>query len=213
VSSMLRRLAVFSARHRALVIGVWLVLLVGLGFASHAAGTKYSSTQNVSGSDSMAATDVMTRSFSANLSDSSQIVYHTETGKLTDSERKPMVQESLKALSEDPDVEGVTNPLEKGSAQISSDGKTAYSTMVPSRALGDMTVEEAQEILDTAAKPAEGSGMQVEAGGQLGSKISKPEAHTSELIGIAAAMLILLVVFGTVTAMVIPIAVAIFGLV
>jgi RND superfamily putative drug exporter len=213
VSSMLRRLAVFSARHRALVIGVWLVLLVGLGFASHAAGTKYSSTQNVSGSDSMAATDVMTRSFSANLSDSSQIVYHTETGKLTDSERKPMVQESLKALSEDPDVEGVTNPLEKGSAQISSDGKTAYSTMVPSRALGDMTVEEAQEILDTAAKPAEGSGMQVEAGGQLGSKISKPEAHTSELIGIAAAMLILLVVFGTVTAMVLPIAVAIFGLV
>jgi RND superfamily putative drug exporter len=213
VSSMLRRLAVFSARHRALVIGVWLVLLVGLGFASHAAGTKYSSTQNVSGSDSMAATDVMTRSFSANLSDSSQIVYHTETGKLTDSERKPIVQESLKALSEDPDVEGVTNPLEKGSAQISSDGKTAYSTMVPSRALGDMTVEEAQEILDTAAKPAEGSGMQVEAGGQLGSKISKPEAHTSELIGIAAAMLILLVVFGTVTAMVLPIAVAIFGLV
>jgi RND superfamily putative drug exporter len=157
VSSMLRRLAVFSARHRALVIGVWLVLLVGLGFASHAAGTKYSSTQNVSGSDSMAATDVMTRSFSANLSDSSQIVYHTETGKLTDSERKPMVQESLKALSEDPDVEGVTNPLEKGSAQISSDGKTAYSTMVPSRALGDMTVEEAQEILDTAAKPAASS--------------------------------------------------------
>src|SRR6185436_15905474 len=51
------------------------------------------------------------------------------------------------------------------------------------------------------------------AGGQLGTKISKPETHTSELIGIAAAMLILVLVFGTVTAMVLPIAVAIFGLI
>ncbi len=49
--------------------------------------------------------------------------------------------------------------------------------------------------------------MQVEAGGQLGTKISKPETHTSEIIGIAAAMLILVLVFGTVTAMVLPIAV------
>jgi RND superfamily putative drug exporter len=83
--------------------------------------------------------------------------------------------------------------------------------MVPSRALGDMTVEQAQEVLDTAAEPANGSDVQVEAGGQLGSKISKPEAHTSELIGIAAAMVILLLVFGTVSAMALPIAVAIFG--
>jgi putative drug exporter of the RND superfamily len=205
VSSMLRRLATFSARHRALVIGAWLVLLVGVGFASHVAGTKYSSTQNVPGSDSLAATDVMSRSFSPNMSDSSQIVYHTETGTLTDAEHKSTVEASLKALSQDPDVEAV------GQTQYSKDGKTAYSTMVPSRALGDMTVEEAQEVLDTAAKPAEGSTVQVEAGGQLGSKISKPEAHTSELIGIAAAMVILLLVFGTVTAMVLPIAVAIFG--
>ncbi len=54
--------------------------------------------------------------------------------------------------------------------------------------------------------------MQVEAGGQLGSKISKPGPETSEIIGIAAAMLILVLVFGTVTAMALPIGVAIFGL-
>jgi RND superfamily putative drug exporter len=202
---MLRRLATFSARHRALVIGAWLVLLVGVGFASHAAGTKYSSTQNVPGSDSLAATDVMTRSFSATMSDSSQIVYHADTGTLTDAQHKSTVDASLKALSQDPDVEAV------GKTQYSKDGRTAYATMVPSRALGDMTVEEAQSVLDTAAEPANGSDVQVEAGGQLGSKISKPETHTSELIGIAAAMLILLLVFGTVTAMVLPIAVAIFG--
>src|SRR6185436_15717673 len=51
------------------------------------------------------------------------------------------------------------------------------------------------------------------AGGQLGTKISKPETHTSELIGIAAAMLILVLVFGTVTAMALPIAAALFGVI
>jgi uncharacterized membrane protein YdfJ with MMPL/SSD domain len=64
VSSLLSRIAAFSARRKALVIGVWLVLLVGLGFASHAAGTKYSSSAEVAGSDSAAANDVMARSFS-----------------------------------------------------------------------------------------------------------------------------------------------------
>jgi RND superfamily putative drug exporter len=211
VSSLLNRIAVFSARRRALVIGVWLVMLVGLGFASHAAGTKYSSTATVSGSDSAAALDVMGRSFSKELSDSSPIVFHTDQGKLTDDEHIGAVQASMKALDESPDVQAVTNPLEADSPAMSKDGKTAYATVVPATALGDLSVEQAQEIVDTAAEPADGSGVQVEAGGQLGSKVSKPETHTSEMIGIAAAVLILVLVFGTVTAMALPIAVAIAG--
>jgi len=52
LSSLLHRIAVFSARHRVLVIGVWLVLLAGLVLGSHAAGTRYSSNAQVAGSDS-----------------------------------------------------------------------------------------------------------------------------------------------------------------
>jgi putative drug exporter of the RND superfamily len=211
VSSLLNRIAVFSARRRALVIGVWLVMLVGVGFASHAAGTKYSSSATVSGSDSAAALDVMGRSFTKELSDSSPIVFHTDKGTLTDDEHIGAVQASLKALDESPDVQAVTNPLEQDSHTMSKDGKTAYATVVPATPLGDLSVEQAQQIVDTAAQPADGSGVQVEAGGQLGSKVSKPETHTSELIGIAAAVLILVLVFGTVTAMALPIAVAIAG--
>jgi RND superfamily putative drug exporter len=212
VSSLLNRIAVFSARHRALVIGVWLILLVGLGFASHAAGTKYSSSAQVAGSDSQAANDVMARSFSKELSDASPIVYHTDTGTLTDAEHRDVVEASVKSVSQADNVASVSDPLAEGSTTISRDGKTAYATVVPSTALGDLSVEQTQEILDAAAAPAKGSDVQVEAGGQLGTKISKPETKTSELIGIGAAMLILVLVFGTVTAMVLPIAVAIFGL-
>jgi putative drug exporter of the RND superfamily len=213
VSSLLSRIAAFSARRKALVIGVWLVLLVGLGMASHSAGTKYSSSAEVAGSDSAAANDVMARSFSEELPDASPIVFHTESGKVTDDENRQVVEASLKELSEADDVAGVSNPYEKGSTTISRDGQTAYATMLPSTGLGDLSVEEAEKIHEAAAVPAEGSDVQVEAGGQLGTKISKPEAKTSELVGIAAAMLILVLVFGTVTAMALPIAVAIFGLI
>jgi putative drug exporter of the RND superfamily len=207
MSSALNRIAVFSARHRALVIGVWLVLLVGLGFASHAAGTKYSSSAEVAGSDSQAANDIMARSFDENLSDASPLVFHTDTGTITDADHKPTVEASLKAVSGEENVESV------GQLVVSEDGKTAYASVLPSTALGDLSVEQAEEILDSAQAPAEGTDVQVEAGGQLGTKLSKPESKTSELVGIAAAMLILVLVFGTVTAMVLPIAVAIFGLI
>jgi RND superfamily putative drug exporter len=211
VSSLLNRIAVFSARRRALVIGVWLVMMVGLGFASHAAGTKYSSTATVSGSDSLAALDVMERSYSKELADSSPIVFHTDSGTLADDEHRGAVEASLKALDASDDVQTVTNPLEPGSPAMSKDGKTAYATVVPATPLGDLSVEQAEGIVDTAAQPAQSSGVQVEAGGQLGSKVSKPETHMSEIIGIGAAVLILVLVFGTMTAMALPIAVAIFG--
>jgi RND superfamily putative drug exporter len=212
MSSLLHRIAVFSARRRALVIGVWLVLLVGLGFAAHAAGTKYTSTVTVAGSDSDAATQVMARSFSSELPDASPIVYHTDTGKLTDEAHQGAVQASLKALSKNPDVGTVSDPFAEGSATVSQDGRTAYATVVPSRALGDLTVKEAEEVLDTAAQPGKGSGVQVEAGGQLGTKISKPATETSEILGLTAAILILVLVFGTITAMALPIFAAIVGL-
>jgi RND superfamily putative drug exporter len=213
MSSLLNRIAVFSARHRMLVIGVWLVLVAGLAVASHTAGTKYSSSAEVAGSDSAAANDVMTRSFSSELPDASPVVFHVEEGKVTDAENRAVVEASVKELSQAENVASVSNPFEEGSATVSRDGQTAYATVLPSTALGDLSVEHAEEILHTAEAPAEGSEVQVEAGGQLGTKISKPETKTSELVGIAAAMLILVLVFGTVTAMALPIAVAIFGLI
>src|SRR5919205_4398303 len=120
MSSALNRIAVFSARHRALVIGVWLVLLGGLVFGSHAAGTKYSSSAEVAGSDSAAANDVMARSFDPNLSDASPIVFHTDEGKITDGENRAAVEASVKSLSQAENVKSVGDPFE----HVSQDGRT-----------------------------------------------------------------------------------------
>lgn len=212
MSKHLHRLAVFSARHRALVIGTWLVVLVALLAVSHQVGTKYESSVTVSGSDSAVATDAMSKSFSAELSDTSPIVFHTDKGSVTDVEHRTAIEASVRALSEDPAVASVTDPFAEGSTAVSADGRTAYANVVPAESLGELSVEEAEGILETASDRTEGSGIDVAAGGQLGTKISKTETGVSELVGILAAMLILLLVFGTVTAMALPIVSAIVGL-
>ena len=55
--------------------------------------------------------------------------------------------------------------------------------------------------------------MEVAAGGQVGSELSEPATESSEVIGIAAAMVILAFTFGTFVAMGLPIVSAAFGLV
>src|SRR6185437_8097788 len=66
--------------------------------------------------------------------------------------------------------------------------------------------------INAAAKPAHAAGIEVETGGQLGQKVSKPATESSELIGIIATMVILTFTFGTVVAMLLPIINAILAL-
>jgi putative drug exporter of the RND superfamily len=211
VSSLLSRLAVFSARRRALVIGVWLVVILGLGVASRAAGTRYNTSAEIAGSDSAAANAILARSFSSTLSYASPIVFHTDTGTLTRGQNRRVVEASLRGLRTADNVASATNPFAR--ATLARDGRTAYSTMVPAKPLSDLSIAEAEAILEAAAAPAKGTAVQVQAGGQLGTKISTPDIKISEVIGIAVAMLILLAVFGTVTAMALPIVVALAGLI
>src|SRR5262249_22439451 len=70
---------------------------------------------------------------------------------------------------------------------------------------------EAQEIV-AAAKPAEALGVKASIGGYVGQQLSKPATESSEVIGLAAAVIILLFAFGTATAMMLPIVSAIIGL-
>src|SRR4029079_17868354 len=56
-------------------------------------------------------------------------------------------------------------------------------------------------------------GLQVAFGGYVGQKVSKSATHSSEVVGLSMAVIVLLFTFGTVVAMGLPIATAIIGLV
>ncbi len=214
MTGVLYNLARFCGRHRFVVLIVWFVAAAGLIAASHSIGDATSDNLTLPGTDSQQATDALHNSFPHQANGSSPIVLHVKSGKLTDSKYSGAVNQAAADVAKAPDVASVVNPLtSQGASALSKDKATGYLSVTTSVDPGSMSVDQAQTIIDAASKPAQAAGIQVETGGQLGSKVSKPATESSELIGILAAMVILTLTFGTVVSMLLPIMTAILGVV
>ena len=99
----------------------------------------------------------------------------------------------------------------EGAAQLSKDKKIGYISVTLDVGQGSLTDDEANAVLD-AADPAKKAGLQTAVGGYVGQELSKADSGNSDKIGILAAVIILLLVFGSVVAMGLPIITAVLGL-
>jgi putative drug exporter of the RND superfamily len=213
MTGALYRLARFCARYRFVVLAVWLVVAVVLVGVSHRLGDNTNDNLTLPGTGSQSATDTLSTSFPDQANGTSPIVLHVSSGKLTDSKYASAVNEAAADVAKAPDVASVVNPLtSQGASALSKDQATGYLSVTLSVSPGQLSAGDAQAIIDAAAGPAQAAGIQVETGGQLGQKVSKPAVESSELIGIIAAMVILTITFGTVVAMLLPILSAILAL-
>jgi putative drug exporter of the RND superfamily len=213
MTGVLYRLARFCVRHRFAVLAVWILMAVALVAVSHHLGDNTNDNVTLPGTNSQQAADALSKSFPDQANGSSPIVLHVSSGKLTESKYSQAVNQAAADVAKAPDVASVVNPLTaQGAAALSKDQRTGYLSVTLSVSPGAMSVHDAQAIIDAAAQPAQAAGIQVETGGQLGQKVSKPSTEISELIGIIAAMVILTFTFGTVVAMLLPIVTAILGL-
>lgn len=204
----------FCVKQRFLVLGVWFVAAVGLAVISQQLGDNTNDNLSLPGTDSQRATDTLKQSFPAQANGTSPIVFHVKNGDLTTSTYANAINEAASDVAKTPHVASVVNPLTpQGASALSKDKSTAYMSVTTSVSPGSLTVDDAQKIVDAAKGPTEKVGIEVQTGGVLGQKISKPSTESSELIGILAAMFILTFTFGTVVAMLLPIVTAIFSLV
>ena len=179
---------------------------------SHTLGETTSEDLSLPGTDSQRASDTLAKSFPNQANGSSPIVLHAAHGKLTEARYASAVNQAAAAVAKAPHVASVVNPLTpQGATALSKDQSTGYLSVTLSESPGELSVSEAQTIID-AANPAKAAGLEVQTGGQLGQKVSKPSTEISELIGIVAAMVILTFAFGTIAAMVLPILNAILAL-
>ncbi len=207
-------LAQFCIRRRYVVVAVWLVATIALVALSHRLGDNTNDNLALPGTDSQAATNVLAKSFPDQANGSSPIVVHTLPGggKLSDAKNAEAVNASAAAVAKAPNVAAVVNPLTpQGAAALSKDKTTGYLSVTLAKSPGELSTEDVHKIID-GANAAKAAGLQVETGGQLGQKVSKPATESSELIGIIAAMVILTLTFGTVVSMLLPILNAIVAL-
>ncbi|HKO37245.1 MAG TPA: MMPL family transporter [Solirubrobacterales bacterium] len=202
----------FCSRHHWPVIAVWVVLAFALLAIASAAGSKTSENLTLPGTDSTRATELLEDNLPEQAYGSNPLVFETPKGQLTQSRYANAVEETAKRLNELGEVNSAVSPLSpQGAAFLSKDGSIGYIPVVLNVGPGEIDEAQAQRILD-AAKPARAAGLETSVGSYVGQQLSKPETETSEAIGLAAAVVILLFAFGTATAMMLPIVSAVVGL-
>jgi RND superfamily putative drug exporter len=202
----------FCSRHHYPVIGAWVVLAIALLAISHASGSKTSENLTLPGTDSTIATELLEDNLPEQAFGSNPLVFEATQGKLTEARYAKPVAEVVKRLEAIHFVNSAISPLSKeGAAFLSKDQKVGYIPVVLGIGPGEIDEEQAERILD-AAKPAEAAGLHAAVGAYVGQQLSKPATETSEAIGLAAAVIILLFAFGTATAMMLPIVSAVLGL-
>jgi len=214
MTGLLYRLGGFCVRRRWIVLGVWLVILLALGSWAKSAGTDVNDNLTLPGTDSQAATDLLSARFPSQANGTNPVVLRAPSGKkITASKFKTPIDDTVKAFKADPDVRDATNPLSSaGKANLNKKGDIGFIALNLKPSPSQLSLDDANRIV-ALAEPAEKAGLKVGFGGYLGQKVSKPATEISEVIGIGMAVIVLLVTFGTVVAMGLPILTALFGLV
>jgi uncharacterized membrane protein YdfJ with MMPL/SSD domain len=209
----LYRLGLFTAHHRWSVIAAWIVAIVVLVVVMQTFGGNPSNNLDLPGTDSQAATDLLSERFPPQQNGSNPIVFHVREGKVTDAANKAAIEASHQAIKEVRHVYSAPSPFgKKHAGQISDDKQTAFIPVLLDVGNEDLTDHIAESVLREAA-PANRAGMEVAAGGSIGSELSEPKTESSEVVGLTAAMIILAFTFGSLVAMGMPIVSALFGLV
>jgi uncharacterized membrane protein YdfJ with MMPL/SSD domain len=213
MASILYRMGRWIAGHRVLVLLVWLAAVVAVVLLVSRIGAETSNDLSLPGTGSQKATDVLAERFPPQQNGTNPIVFHVASGKITDSDNTKAINQAAAAIRGMPDVVSAPSPFgDESSTLVSKDEKTAFIPVLLDISSADLDEEEAQAVLDAAEKPTVPLGMEVAAGGSIGSELSSPETESSELVGIVVAMIILSLAFGSIVAMGMPIISAVVGL-
>ena len=212
MTRLLYRLGHACARWHFVVLGLWVVLVVALVVVAGQAGSQTTNNVTLPGTGSQSATDLLSDRFPSQAYGTNPLVVATDSGKLTDSKYSKAINSSVSALKKTPHVTAAVSPLsDAGAGALSKDKQIGYISVALDVGQGSITEDEGQAVLD-AANPAKKAGLEVAIGGYVGQELSKPDTGASDKIGILAAMVILLLVFGSAVAMGLPIVTAVLGL-
>ncbi len=206
---MLKRITSWSFRHRRIVVVAWIVVLVAINLAAMTLGGENKQEFMSPGTDSKAAIDLLDERFPAQAGDTVSIVFH-DAGGVASPGVLAVAQPLVEAVRSLPHILAVTAPWDAaGAGQISGDGTTAFATVQLDSTSAAFPIDVASDMLDLAAD-ARASGVQVELAGQA---IDNAQSTSigAEGPGLVVAAVILLIAFGSLVAMGLPLATALFG--
>ena len=223
MSHALYRLGRFAARRPWVTISAWLVVSVLVIGASAAFGRQLEDSFEVPGLDSQEAVELLSAAGSDTAGLTAQVVMTPRDGDVTffDSPAaKTALAEVQTAVAGLPNVVGISDPAGAltggadaavGSGAVSPDGRVAL-VRVQYPEIDQLDPGDLENLKAFGADAGTGSPLQIELSGELFFAFEEAETGVGEMIGVIAAVVILLVAFGSLIAMGLPIGMALFGL-
>ena len=205
---MLQRLARTCYRRRRLVALAWIGILIAATAVSSAFGGDLRNDFSLPGSESQAASDLLDEGgFVGAAGQRGQIVFAASSG-IDDPAVQRAMEEFFAAVRTEVDRVEVASPY-GGGGQIAQDGSVAFADVEFGDVPLDVAQDRAAEVAALRNITSFPESVQVELGGEL---FYEESEFSSEGVGLVAAVVILLVAFGSVLAMGLPILTALFGI-
>jgi RND superfamily putative drug exporter len=202
------------ATHPWRVVGAWIGIVALLIVLVGTVGGELRDEFEIPGSDTQKATDLIESEFASEQGGVLNVVFAAPEGQRLDTpERKAAIEDAIARLKssefkpkdDEAGLVSVGDPF--SDATFSDDGRIAYA-----EAQFDQTIETKDRdavvaVQDAVREDVESAGVTVEYNGEA--EFPPVEQGTSELLGLLAAIIVLIVVFRTFVAMIIPIVLAI----
>jgi len=187
-----------------LVVLFWAMVLVVVSLLSAAAGSDYSNSFSLPKTESSDAINLLEAASPKVSGDVDQIVF-TASGSA--GVRNPAVVDRINSMlareAKVPHVSNIVSPYgPQGATHVSKDGKVAFATVTFDRQAQNLSTTIAKDLVNT-AKSADTTGLQVAVSGQLAEEAVRPSIGGTG-IGVLLAAVVLLLVFGSVFAMALP---------
>jgi len=201
----MRRLAHWSFLHRRLVLVGWVGLLALTFFVGSTTGSNYANGTRLSGTESATAQNLLQQAAPSVSGDTERIVFGTKDAQITEPAIRTAVDATLAKVARLPGVTGVTSPYTAaGAKQLSRDGHVAFATVNFRKDANKVSAADANKFVKT-ARAANGHGLQVEVLGEIAAS-TNPSSSSGTMVGIAAAFIVLLFVFGSLLSALLPLA-------
>jgi RND superfamily putative drug exporter len=198
----LARLARFAYRRRRLTVASWVAALVAVIALAPIVEGEFSADYAVPGSDSREARELIAERFDGVSSETVDVVWEAEAGA-----RSPAIRAQMDGfIAEAGQLEGITRATPP---QVSDDGTIAVSRLQLDRPGSEVPIETGERLIEMAGERS-GDALEIGLGGPpIQNAQGGPGPETT---GLLAAAIVLLVVFGSLVAAGLPLAVALFGL-
>ena len=197
--------------HRRKVVLAWIVLLIGVTAVSQLVGTRFQNNFTAGNTPSQQAANILDSRFPTRSGDTADVVFRT-AAPVTSATNRAAIAAVVAQLRPLAHVVAVTGPFSSvGAHQVAADHHIAYAVVQFNTTADRLPARSVKAVIST-AEAADHSGFTVALGGNPISAVVTAAPGPSEGIGVTAAVLIMLLAFGSVVAMGLPIITALFGL-